>query len=79
MFPFLFYVELLRECLLELIILCPLTEDNNESSRRNIVHQLEKYTLAEKQNLKEYDAQVECFRVKTQNSAKHKTISMFRY
>ena len=26
-------------------------EDNNESSRRNFVHQLEKYTLAEKQKI----------------------------
>ena len=26
-------------------------EDNNESSRRNFVRQLEKYTLAEKQKL----------------------------
>ena len=41
-------------------------EDNNETSRRNFVRQLEKYTLAEKQKLgecvemfkKEYDTQV---------------------
>ena len=48
-------------------------EDNNESSRRNFVHQLEKYSLAEKQMLgecvemfkKEYNAQVECLKGKT--------------
>ena len=48
-------------------------EDNSESSRRNFVRQLEKYTLAEKQKLgesvemikKEYDAQVECLKGKT--------------
>ena len=55
-------------------------EDNNESSRRNFVRQLEKYTLAEKQKLgecvemfkKEYDAQVECLKGKTRYDAKHK-------
>ena len=43
---------------------------NNESSRRNFVRQLEKYTLAEKQKLgecieifkNEYDAKGECLK-----------------
>ena len=53
-------------------------EDNNESSRRNFVRQLEKYTLAEKQMLgecvemfkKEYDVLVECLKGKTRYDAK---------
>ena len=57
-------------------------EDNNESSRRNFVHQLEKYTLAEKQKLgecaemvkKEYDAQAECLKRKTRYDAKCKCL-----
>ena len=55
-------------------------EGNNESSRRNFVRQLEKYTLAEKQKLgecvemfkQEYDAQVECLKGKTRYDAKRK-------
>ena len=53
-------------------------EDNNESSRRNFVSQLEKYTLAEKQKLgeygetckKDYIAQVGCLKGKTRYDAK---------
>ena len=52
-------------------------EGNNESSRRNFVRQLEKYTLAEKQKLgecvevfkKEYDTQAECLKGKTRYDA----------
>ena len=55
-------------------------EDDNESSRRDFVRQLEKYTLAEKQELgecvelfkKECDAPVECLKGKTQYDAKRK-------
>ena len=55
-------------------------EDNNEPSRRNFVHQLEKYTLAEKQKLreciaivkKEYDAQAECLTGKIRYNTKRK-------
>ena len=57
-------------------------EDNNESSRRNFVRQLEKYTLAEKQKLgeciemfkKEYDVQVECLTGKTRYDTKRKKV-----
>ena len=57
-------------------------EDNNESSRRNFVRQLKKYTLAEKQKLGErvemfkieYDAQVECLKGKTRYDAKRKSL-----
>ena len=59
-------------------------EDNNESSRRNFVRQLEKYTLAEKQKLgecvdmfkKEYDAEVECLKGKTRYDAKCKKFTL---
>ena len=55
-------------------------KDNNESSRRNFVRQLEKYTLAEKQKLgecieilkNECDAQVECLKGKARYDAKRK-------
>ena len=57
-------------------------EDNNESSRRNFVRQLEKYTLAENQKLgeciemfkKEYDVQVECLKGKSRYDAKRKKV-----
>ena len=57
-------------------------EENNESSRRNFVRQLEKYTLAEKHKLgecvemfkKEYDAQVECWKGKSHCDAKRKSL-----
>ena len=58
-------------------------EDNNESSRRNFVCQLEKYTLAEKQKLgecvemftKEYDAQVGCLKGKARYDPKRKNFT----
>ena len=61
-------------------VMLHMMEDDNESSRRDFVHQLEKYTLAEKQELgecvelfkKECDAQVECLKGKNRYDTKRK-------
>ena len=57
-------------------------EDNNESSRRNFVRQLGKYTLCREAKArecvemfqKEYDAQVECLRERLETMPNAKSL-----